>query len=100
MRDCACKAFPLTMHMHATKQPPSVHLCLPSLIQSLLSKDNKASLYCPANQSLHSWRDLSMTQFIWFHPFSNALVLHSLHPLDIKYMKIKYAAGKQNLPCS
>lgn len=66
------KLFSKTIHMHATLRPPSVTLCLlPSLTPNSfisLSLFNKAPIHCPANQSLHSCSQLSMTRFIWLGP--------------------------------
>lgn len=58
--------------MHAALRPPSVlHCLLLSLTQSLSSlflSSTKLPIHCPANQSLHSFSQSSMTRFIWPGP--------------------------------
>ncbi len=55
---------------------PSLSPSLPNSNSFIsLSLFNKAPIHCPANQSLHSCSQLSMTRFIWLGPCPFSILL-------------------------
>lgn len=74
-RVCVRKRFPTNAAHNTfacyitTPIRPSLSPSLPNLNSFIsLSLFNKAPIHCPANQSLHSCSQLSMTRFIWLGP--------------------------------
>lgn len=72
---CVRKHFPTNAAHNAyafcitTPIRPSLSPSLPNSNSFIsLSAFNKAPIHCPANQSLHSCGQLSMTRFIWLGP--------------------------------